>query len=274
VASYLVSTKVDVYERDQSSQIPTQDRGENAPNYAGDIYSTSGSDIMPTPTQETSSREPGHSLPEQMKVAQSLGNAIPTQSEAEILNMVESAIQKTGIEDEQEAGRVYHRKRQGIRARTARRWLHKLGFSWEEVRKGVYVDGHERPDVIQDRAQFLNQLENLQPYLVEFDNEGNIKAKTYPRSCIVGGHDSPIILITHDESTLSSNEGRSRVWKEPNTNILRPKGRGRGIMISDFLLPCGRLAATALSAEERTTLGIPEYASQLFEFGQQNGSGY
>ena len=45
-------------------------------------------------------------------------------------------------------------------------------------------------------------------------------------------------------------------------------------MISDFLLPWGRLAATALSAEERTTLGIPEYASQRLEFGQQNGSGY
>ena len=45
-------------------------------------------------------------------------------------------------------------------------------------------------------------------------------------------------------------------------------------MISDFLLPCGRLSATRLSAEERKALAIPEYASRLFEFGQQNGSGY
>ena len=35
-----------------------------------------------------------------------------------------------------------------IRARTARRWMKKMGFSYDEVKKGVYVDGHEREDVV------------------------------------------------------------------------------------------------------------------------------
>ena len=39
-------------------------------------------------------------------------------------------------------------KAAGIRARTARNWLKQLDFDWKEVRKGVYIDGHERPDVI------------------------------------------------------------------------------------------------------------------------------
>ena len=40
-----------------------------------------------------------------------------------------------------------------IRARTARRWMKKMGFSYDEVKKGVYVDGHEREDVIRYKAQ-------------------------------------------------------------------------------------------------------------------------
>jgi hypothetical protein len=35
-----------------------------------------------------------------------------------------------------------------IRCRTARRWLEKLGFSWHKVQKGVYMDRHERSDVV------------------------------------------------------------------------------------------------------------------------------
>jgi len=205
--------------------MPILDGSESAQNNRANICFTSESAMNLIQLQETNEQQSGELLPEEIGIDARSTGLIPSQFETDILNMVESAIQKTGIEDEQEVGKVYHRKRKGIRARTARRWLRKLGFSWEEVRKVVYVDGHERPDVIRDRAQFLNQLENLQPYLVKFDSDGNIKAKTYPRSCVLGRCDPPIIPITHDKSKLSSNEGRSGVWKEQNTNILRPKGR-------------------------------------------------
>jgi hypothetical protein len=42
-----------------------------------------------------------------------------------------------------------------ISERTARNWLHKLGYSCMEVRKGLYHDGHERPDVIEAQTKFL-----------------------------------------------------------------------------------------------------------------------
>ena len=35
--------------------------------------------------------------------------------------------------------------------RTARHWLHCLGFNHKEYQKGTYTDGHERPDVVQYR---------------------------------------------------------------------------------------------------------------------------
>ena len=38
---------------------------------------------------------------------------------------------------------------------TACKWLHDLGFSPTSYRKGVYIDGHEREDVIQYRKLYL-----------------------------------------------------------------------------------------------------------------------
>ena len=148
-------------------------------------------------------------------------------------DLVLEAIERVGIQDGVDDS--HHRKRKGIRARTARRWLACLGFHWTDVRKGVYIDSHERPDVVQERMGFLEQLEGLRPYLVEFDKFGGIKPKIYPRGCEIGGLHPPVILVTHDESTLNSNEARLRVWIAPESTYLRPKGRGRGIIISDFL---------------------------------------
>jgi hypothetical protein len=45
-----------------------------------------------------------------------------------------------------------------ISERTARNWLRKLGYSCIEVRKGLYHDGHERPDVVEARKKFLDEM--------------------------------------------------------------------------------------------------------------------
>jgi hypothetical protein len=47
--------------------------------------------------------------------------------------------------------------------RTTCRWLYRLGFSPHETKKGVYVDGHERADVVEYRqTKFL-------PLMLEYD---------------------------------------------------------------------------------------------------------
>jgi hypothetical protein len=44
---------------------------------------------------------------------------------------------------------------------TARRWLKfKLGYECKEAKQGMYVDGHECPDVIKEREEFLEQILN------------------------------------------------------------------------------------------------------------------
>lgn len=46
--------------------------------------------------------------------------------------------------------------------RTIQRWLHRLGYEPHSHKKGVYVDGHERPDVKLKREQYLNDIKLLE----------------------------------------------------------------------------------------------------------------
>ena len=73
-----------------------------------------------------------------------------------------------------------------IKSRTARKWLYKLGFEYKDIKKDVFVDGHERPDVVEDRQKFLRIMKGLEPYLVEFEEDGSMKTKNYPDDCTSG----------------------------------------------------------------------------------------
>jgi hypothetical protein len=43
----------------------------------------------------------------------------------------------------------------------AQRWLRfRLGYECKESKKGMYVDGHERLDVIKERTDFIDKLLN------------------------------------------------------------------------------------------------------------------
>ena len=50
---------------------------------------------------------------------------------------------------------------QSISVCTATWWLHQLGYHPLSHKKGAYVDGHEREDVVKCRAEFLKELEHL-----------------------------------------------------------------------------------------------------------------
>jgi hypothetical protein len=44
----------------------------------------------------------------------------------------------------------------GIKPRTAQRWTRREGFRYMKHQKGIYVDGHERPDVVEYRQKVLS----------------------------------------------------------------------------------------------------------------------
>ncbi|TFK91730.1 hypothetical protein K466DRAFT_482133 [Polyporus arcularius HHB13444] len=98
--------------------------------------------------------------------------------------------------------------------RTARRWLVKLGWRRTVVRKGVYMDGHERPDVVNYRQKEF--LPAMASYEARMDQYIGPELKLVPPRL---------------------NEGEKKVVAllRPGETVLRSKGRGRLIHVSDFI---------------------------------------
>ena len=42
-----------------------------------------------------------------------------------------------------------------------RKWFHIMGFQVKQITKGIYIDGHERDDVVQARKEFVEDLTKL-----------------------------------------------------------------------------------------------------------------
>ena len=150
-----------------------------------------------------------------------------------------------------------------ISERTAVRWLTLLDFVHCEQKKGTYVDGHEREDVVRYREEFLMKIEEYQKRMITYVGDDCEKAIQPDLEDGV----RPLVLVVQDESCFSSNDARKTIWKQRNGNILRPKGSGRSLMVSEFLCEChGRLRLTA----EQQTLnpGVPSEAGIIIKPGK------
>lgn len=71
---------------------------------------------------------------------------------------------------------------------------------------------------------------SLEKRMVIFSEDG-----TWTKPLRLEEGEKPFIMIAHDESTFNTNNGERRIWKETGKSPLRPKGRGKGIMVSEFL---------------------------------------
>lgn len=112
-----------------------------------------------------------------------------------------------------------------------------MGFDWKEVKKGIYQDGHERPDVIQYRQQvFLPIIAALlprMPYPVknQLGEVVDIKQPDLPAG------EKLCIPVTHDECTCNANDGPHHQWIRGDEQPIRKKSRGQDLHISNFITP-------------------------------------
>lgn len=112
-----------------------------------------------------------------------------------------------------------------------------MGPVHDTVRKGVFVDGHKREDVVAYRNNlFIPQWREYQRRFVVFHEDGTW---TIPSTLQVG--EKAQVLVTHDESTFNANDGKRKMWMKKGQQPNCPKAKGKGIMVSGFLTPGGRL---------------------------------
>ena len=123
----------------------------------------------------------------------------------------------------------------GIHVRTARRWLHKLSWRYQQKKKGMFIDGHERGDVVEYRKGFVERWKEYEKRFIIYDNDGNILS-TPTGFPVAQGVRFRLILVTHDESTFYENDRRKIHWINDETKaVAEKKGEGQSIMASDFL---------------------------------------
>jgi hypothetical protein len=95
--------------------------------------------------------------------------------------------------------------------RTARRWLHKLGYRHVQFRKGVYMDGHERPDVVKYRnEQFLPQMLQYERRMTHF--EGPDLERRPPK---LREGEPEMIALYHDECCFHALDFKRSGWCAP-----------------------------------------------------------
>ncbi|CAG8837497.1 30298_t:CDS:2, partial [Racocetra persica] len=61
--------------------------------------------------------------------------------------------------------------RTSISLETARTWLYCLGLVYQQHQQGIYYDGHERPDIVQYHAIFLEKMKDLETLMLQFVGE-------------------------------------------------------------------------------------------------------
>lgn len=118
---------------------------------------------------------------------------------------------------------------------TAKAWLRKLGFTWERKTKTVYIDGHERPDVVEARRVYGKRIVELSQLMMEYMGPGC--EENEPESLRLhkekGGREH--VLVVHDEAICHSKDGCVSSYGEDGKKHAANKSAGPSLMISGVL---------------------------------------
>ena len=159
-----------------------------------------------------------------------------------------------------------------ISLRTAVRWLHYLGFKPVSHRKGVYIDGHERDDVVKHRANYLRTMAGLQathrpPPICSDEPPPTVRDEREEEK-------KDLVVIYHDESIYNSNEGQTWMWGEEERPALLPKTKGSGLMVSDFVDEHDGFLCLSHQQHQQakaTNPSIQQHTRVVFEYGSERG---
>ena len=151
-----------------------------------------------------------------------------------------------------------------IRVITATRWLHRLGYRPQSHRKGIYIDGHERQDVVDYRKKYLDTMKQFYDTHLPPPPPSDEMAPVPP----------PLVLIFLDECIFSTNEGQLWAWATGEDAVIQPKTKGAGIMISDYVdQHTGFLRLTSAEAElaRSEDPSFPTTARATLDYGAGKG---
>jgi hypothetical protein len=107
--------------------------------------------------------------------------------------------------------------RSGLSERMAQRWLLTLGWRHTRVKKGVYMDDHERPDVVEYRNNvFLPLMASYERHMAQWKPEGpglvRVELDLRPG-------EKRIIAVFQDECCFHANDNKQTAWCAPVADL-------------------------------------------------------
>ncbi|PVH67303.1 hypothetical protein DL98DRAFT_603364, partial [Cadophora sp. DSE1049] len=140
--------------------------------------------------------------------------------------------------------------------KTTYKWLNRLGFYATEEKKGVYIDGHERADVIEYRQiEFLPQIAQYQALSTNYEEDANGVLQPITPDLPLGEKEH--VIYYHDESCFHAKEYSKRIWLDENQQKMPLKSKGGLIHCSDFISLEGRLVIGLRDARQIIYPGGP-----------------
>ena len=121
----------------------------------------------------------------------------------------------------------------GITVQTGQRWLHKMKWWYSKATKGMYIDGHERADVVKYREGFLSRMEAYSRRMTTYNRDGTILSHPTGINIVAGIY--PLIEITQDESTFTMYDRCHTKWDHVDAKQPEKKNKGPLLMISGML---------------------------------------
>ena len=107
--------------------------------------------------------------------------------------------------------------------------------------KGIYKDGHERPDTVIARKEYTAKLSVFKDREVSFTGE-QLQTLVPPRDTFL----PEVIRVYHDECCYASHEGALSLWLPRGTQAGYKKPRGQIVMCSGLnSYPCPNYHARA-----------------------------
>ena len=124
--------------------------------------------------------------------------------------------------------------------------------------------------LIKERKIFLEKMIEI-GFLHPSETPTPEAASAFPSTVPLADVREKTVVLFHDESTFQANEDQSTMWGRKGEHMLRPKSKGSGIMVSDFVdEKSGYLALTddefqKASAENKA---LWKEARCLLEYGE------
>ena len=114
------------------------------------------------------------------------------------------------------------------------RYMKEWGFNYKHHSKEIYIDGHERDDVVAYRQAWAKRMMGYKRQMETYSGDHE-EIVTGPS---LHPGEKQIVMVTHDESTFYANDARQQIWLVQGETVLQKKTPGQSIMVSEFQCPC------------------------------------